>query len=140
MNSIKHPRAESMGECTVRYDSVRIAHSDHFGVRKSYQTLSSGYFWPSLSKDVCKYIASCSQCLCNKSSNQVTTGLLHSLPVPHEQFSHIAIDFVGPFPKSNGYDMILIITDKLMNYVHIELMHSTAIAPDIAFLVNESFN
>ena len=45
------------------------------------------------------------------------------------------MDFVGPFPKSNGYDMILVITDRLTNYVHIEPTHSIATAPDIAYLV-----
>jgi len=108
---------------------------NHFGIGKSYQALSSRYFWPGLSKDVRKYTASCPQCLRNKSSNQVPAGLLHPLPVPHERFSDIAMDFVGPFPKSNGYDMILVITDRLTNYVRIEPTHSTAIAPDMALLV-----
>ena len=45
------------------------------------------------------------------------------------------MDFVDPFPKSDGYDMILVITDRLTNYVRVESTHSTATAPDIAFLV-----
>jgi len=45
------------------------------------------------------------------------------------------MDFVGPFPKSDGYDTILIITDRLTNYVRIEPTYLTATAPDIAFLV-----
>src|SRR5438552_14398623 len=45
------------------------------------------------------------------------------------------MDFVGPFPKSNGYDMILVITDRLTNYVRIEPTFSTATALDIASLV-----
>jgi Reverse transcriptase (RNA-dependent DNA polymerase)/RNase H-like domain found in reverse transcriptase/Integrase zinc binding domain/Chromo (CHRromatin Organisation MOdifier) domain/Retrotransposon gag protein len=108
---------------------------NHFGIGKSYQALSTRYFWPGLSKDVRKYTASCSQCLRNKSSNQVPAGLLHPLPVPHERFSDIAMDFVGPFPRSDGYDMILVTTDRLTNYVRIEPTHSTATAPDIASLV-----
>ena len=108
---------------------------NHFGIGKSYQALSRRYFWPGLSKDVRKYTASCPQCLRNKSSNQVPAGLLHPLPIPHERFSDIAMDFVGPIPKSNGYDMILVITDRLTNYVRIEPTHSTATAPDIALLV-----
>jgi len=108
---------------------------NHFGIGKSYQALSSRYFWPGLSKDVRKYTASCPQCLRNKSSNQAPAGLLHPLPVPHERFSDIAMDFVGPLPKSNGYDMILVITDRLTNYVRIEPTHSTATTSDTALLV-----
>jgi hypothetical protein len=108
---------------------------NHFGIGKTYQTLSRRYFWPGLSKDVRKYTASCSQCLRNKASNQATAGLLHPLPVPHERFSDIAMDFVGPFPKMDGYDMILVITDRLTNYVRIEPTHLKATAPEIALLV-----
>ncbi len=108
---------------------------NHFGVGKTYQALSRRYFWPGLSKDVRKYITSCSQCLRNKSNNQVPAGLLHPLPIPHERFSDIAMDFVGPLPKSDGFDMILVITDRLTNYVRIERTYSTATASDIAFLV-----
>src|SRR5271156_666500 len=43
---------------------------NHFGNSKVYGSLSSRYFWPGLSKDVCKYIASYTQCLRNKPSNQ----------------------------------------------------------------------
>jgi len=57
---------------------------NHFGVGKTYQTLSRRYFWPGLSKDVHKYTTSCSQCLHNKSNNQAPAGLLHPLPIPHE--------------------------------------------------------
>ena len=108
---------------------------NHFGTGKSYQALSSRYFWPGLSKDVRKYTASCFQCLRNKSSNQAPAGLLHSLPVPHERFSDIVMNFVSLFLKSDGYDMILVITDRLTNYVRIESTHSTATASDIALLV-----
>ena len=108
---------------------------NHFGIGKSYQALSSRYFWPGLGKDVRKYTASCSQCLRNKFNNQVSADLLHFLSVPHERFSDIAMDFVGPFSKSDGYDMILVITDRFTNYVRIESTHSTATASDIAYLV-----
>ena len=126
------PNSKSKRELLLRQHHDN---ENHFGMGKSYQALSSRYFWPGLSKDVRKYTASCSQCLRNKSSNQVPAGLLHPLPVPHERFSDIAMDFVGPFPKSNGYEMVLVITDRLTNYVRIEPTHSTATAPDIAYLV-----
>ena len=108
---------------------------NHFGIGKSYQALSSRYFWPGLSKDVRKYTASCLQCLRNKSSNRVPTGLLHPLPIPHECFTDIAMDFIDPFLKSKGYDTILVIINRLTNYVHIKPIYSTATASDIALLV-----
>ena len=93
---------------------------NHFDIGKSYQALLSRYFWLDLSKDVCKYIISYSQYLRNKFNNQIPIDLLHLLSISHEWFSDIAMDFVDLFPKSNGYDMILIIMDRFMNYIHIE--------------------
>ena len=108
---------------------------DHFGNGKVYASLSSKYFWPGLSKEVRKYIASCTQCLRNKPSNQTPAGLLHPLPIPEERFSDIAMDFISPLPKSNGFDSVLVITDRLTNYIRIEPTYTTATAPDIASLV-----
>jgi transposase InsO family protein len=45
------------------------------------------------------------------------------------------MDFIAPLPKSNGFDSILVITDRLTNYVLIEPTYTTTTAPDIARLV-----
>jgi hypothetical protein len=81
------------------------------------------------------YVKSCPTCIANKSSTQSPAGYLHPLPIPHERFSDIAMDFVGPLAKSKGHDMILVMTDRLTNYVRIEPTLSTATAQDIASLV-----
>src|SRR5436305_13468699 len=49
------------------------------------------------------------------------------------------MDFVMPLPKSRGYDGILVMKDRLVNYVKIEPIHTTATAPDIAKIVYESW-
>ena len=126
------PNSKSTREMLLRQHHDN---ENHFGNGKVYGALSSRYFWPGLSKDVRKYIASCTQCLRNKPSNQSPAGLLHPLPIPDERFSDIAMDFVGPLPNSNGFNSILVITDRLTNYVLIEPTYTTATAPDVAHLV-----
>jgi len=44
------------------------------------------------------------------------------------------MDFVGPLPVSRGFDCILVITDRLINYVKIEPLKTTATAPEVANL------
>src|ERR1700687_2450344 len=112
---------------------------DHFGIAKTRQGLVARYFWPGLSRSVRTYVNSCSSCLRNKATNQLPAGFLHSLPVPLDRFADIAMDFVGPFPKSKRYDTILVITDRLTNYVKIEPTLQTATAEDIAGVVYKSW-
>jgi len=112
---------------------------NHFGIAKTRGALTALYFWPNIAKDVVTYINSCSTCLRNKSTTQAPAGFLHSLPIPQDRFADIAMDFVGPIPKCNGLDMILIMTDRLTNYVRIVPTRSTATARDIAQIVYESW-
>jgi hypothetical protein len=113
---------------------------NHFGITKTRQKLATEFFWPYLSRDVRKYINSCPTCLRNKSSNQAPAGFLHSLPIPADRFSEIAIDFVGPLPKSQGFDAIVVFTDRLTNYVKIEPTYTTATAEDTARLAYRSWS
>src|SRR5436305_13522075 len=108
---------------------------NHFGIEKSYQALSSRYFWLGLDKNVRKYTASCSQCLRNKFNNQVSADLLHFLSVSHKRFSNIVMNFVDSFLKSIEYDMIFVITNKSTNYVRIVSTHSITIALDIIYQI-----
>ena len=50
-----------------------------------------------------------------------------------------SMDFIGPLPISEGYDMLLIMTDRLINYIKIEPVHSTATVPQIADVVYRSW-
>jgi transposase InsO family protein len=86
-----------------------------------------------------KYINSYVIYLRNKSSNQVSAGFLHSLPIPTDHFSDITIDFIGTLPKSLGFDTITIFTDRLTNYIKIEPTHSTTTAEDIVRLAYRSW-
>lgn len=40
-------------------------------------------------------------------------GPLHPLPIPDKRFDSVAIDFVGPLPVDNGFDGIVMMTDRL---------------------------
>jgi len=97
------------------------------------------YYWPGVHKDVDLYIKSCTSCSRNKSSTQAPAGLLHLMPIPEHRFDELAMDFVGPVPISNGFDTILVMTDRLTDYVKLEPTHSTATAQDIANLVYSSW-
>src|SRR5205814_8047210 len=84
-------------------------------------------------------IRSCSTCQWDKSSTQAPVGFLHPLPVPLDRFSDISMDFIGPLPKSRGFDTLFVVTDRLTGYTKIEATLQTATAKDIAELFHHTW-
>ena len=112
---------------------------NHFAVDKTRRSLMRDYYWPGIHKDVDVYIKSCVSCGRNKSPTQAPTGFLHPMPIPEHRFDELALDFVGTITVSKGFDTILVMTDRLTDYVKLEPTHSTATAQDIAKLVYASW-
>jgi len=112
---------------------------NHFGIAKTICTINRDYFWPGLPRDVELYIKSCILCSRNKSSTQAPAGFLHPMLIPDQQFHELAMDFIGPLPKAKGFDTILVMTDRLINYIKIEPIVCTATAPMIATLVYQAW-
>ena len=118
-------------------------HHDHAGnhhaIDKTRKSIIIDYYWPGVQRDVESYVKSCPSCARNKSSTQAPAGFLHPMPIPKDRFAEMALDFVGSLVPSKGYDMILVMTDRLTDYVKFEPTHSTATAADIADLVYRSW-
>jgi hypothetical protein len=127
---------------STREKLLKLHHDDlgnHFAVDKTRHSLQRDYYWPGIQKDVDLYIKSCVGCARNKSSTQAPAGFLHPMPVPDHRFDELALDFVGTLPISRGFDTILVMTDRLTDYVKLEPTLSTATAQDIAKLVYNSW-
>ena len=128
--------------CKTTREVLLQEHHDrenHFGRYKTREKLARLYFWPNLAATVDEYIRSCTRCSSNKSSTQSPAGLLHPLPIPNDRFTDISMDFVGPLPKSRGYDTILVVTDRLTGHIRVEPTKSTSTAKDIAELFHRSW-
>ena len=107
-------------------------------IREGYRTLghASGetthyyakdyLYWPSVRKDTMDYCKQCNTCQRTTFSTQGSQGLARPLPIPHQPFMQIAMDFLSLPPKvrkEHGqeiiYDQVWAIVDQFTPYVKI---------------------
>ena len=70
-----------------------------------------------LAQRVAKYLKNCPVC-CKLARHTGPPLLLRPLPVPDAQWRDISVDFVGPLPLSDGYNMIMVVVDRLTKMRH----------------------
>ena len=88
-----------------------------------------------MSHDIESYCKMCGICTASKDANSKLTGLLHSLPIPDRPWQSIGLDFMGPLPKSNNFDYLLVVIDRLTSQVHLVPTTMTVTARGIAWLI-----
>lgn len=106
----------------------------HLGPQRTSEYVRRWFWWPALRKDVDKFCISCGICHTAKVSTKLPTGLLHNLPIPRQPWVSTSMDFVGPFPKSHGYDYIWVIVCRLTSMVHLIPVNTTNTADELALI------
>ena len=106
------PKAIHKGKQLIKI-IINHAHNiiGHFGQFKTSQYIRRYFWWPSMSHDIELYCKTCSICATSKDANSKPTGLLHILPIPDRPWQSIGLDLIGPLPKSNNFDYLLVIID-----------------------------
>ena len=84
------------------------------------ELLKRMYWWPGLKKDVKKYIQGCFKCQQNKVQHQKKAGELHLLEILNGPWQEISIDIIGPLPKSNRMDTIMVIVNQFMKMIRLK--------------------
>jgi transposase InsO family protein len=119
----------------VIHNNHDLAIAGHSGYIKTYAKIARVYYWPNMGKDIRKHVQECDACQRTKSANHPPVGKLQPLPIPSRAWESIAMDFVGPLPKSvSGHDMILVIIDRLTKMAIFIATYSTATSKDTAEL------
>ncbi|XP_066941426.1 uncharacterized protein [Macrobrachium rosenbergii] len=77
------------------------SHVNHFGVNKTYSTLTDDFFWPGMKKDIQQFIKACHHCqTTGKPNERLPPAPLQPISVPKFPFERIIIDCVGPMPRT----------------------------------------
>ena len=90
---------------------LTLAHdgSGHLGVRKTYDRILRHFFWPSMKKDACMHLRTCSTCQLTGKPNQVIKPApLLTIPAISQQFEYRIIDCVGPLPPAKSGSQYLL--------------------------------
>ena len=107
---------------------LELAHNiplaGHKGKNKTAQRIMQRFYWPTLYKDTAEYCRTCAEC--QKTSNRKgRPAPLISLPIIEEPFQRIAMDIVGPLPRSrSGKRYVLVVCDYATRYPEAIPLHS----------------
>ena len=106
----------------------------HYGQWKTSNYIQQSYWWPQMATDIEAFWRSGGKCQTNKTDMQKLQGLLHSLPIPDKPWQSVGMDFMGPFPWSQGNDYLLVIIDQLTSQIHLIPTTTQVTAKAVAWL------
>ena len=99
---------------------LQVAHeiplAGYLGRDKTASRVLQRFYWPTLFRDVATFCRTCTVCQ-KTSQRKVKSAPMVPLPVMEVPFERIAMDIVGPLPRSrSGHRYILVVCDYATRY------------------------
>ena len=104
----------------------------HPGQHRMQELIKRTYWWPGLKEDIKKYVQGCVKCQQNKVQHQRKAGELHPLEIPKGLWQDISIDMIGPLPRSNRMDAIVVIVDRFTKMIRLKAATTSISSEGIA--------
>lgn len=127
-----------------RLQVIRSAHDPphcaHFGFFKTLNRVQQYYYFPKMRGDVLKFVKSCKTCQSQKLPNSTRLGLMGAEKPAKFPFQIIAVDIMGPFPRSpRGFSYLLVVADWFSKYTLLCPMRDATANNVVKFLENQVF-
>ena len=74
--------------------------------------IKRNYWWLEIKEDIKKYVQGCMKCQQNKVQYIKKARQLHLLQIPDRPWQEISINIIGPLPRSNDKNAIVIIVNQ----------------------------
>ncbi|CAA7058262.1 unnamed protein product [Microthlaspi erraticum] len=106
-------------ECSLRLQIIQELHNEgHVGRDSTLQLVTTSYFWPSLRRDVERFVERCRVCHLAK-ERASNAGLYMPLPIPTQPWTDLSMDFVVGLPRTQrGNDSIFVVVDRFSKMSH----------------------
>jgi hypothetical protein len=137
----RHPRLLYVPDscADVRRELIWEAHSPpfsgHLGRRRTLQKVGRHFWWPRMHQTVKLQLQSCESCATNKHSVLGKRAALSPNAVPMERWQACTMDFMTGIPRTrNGYDCLMIVTDRLTKRMVLVPCDKTVTGPECARL------
>ncbi|KAK0585247.1 hypothetical protein LWI29_025409 [Acer saccharum] len=100
-------------ESSLRVKIIKELHDEgHVGRDRTLQLVRDSYFWPTIRREVERYMERCRVCQVSK-GKATNAGLLMPLPVPSHPWTDLSMDFVLGLPRTQrGFDSIFVVVDR----------------------------
>ncbi|GJW92757.1 putative reverse transcriptase domain-containing protein [Tanacetum coccineum] len=120
-------------DSSLRLQIIKELHSEgHVGRDRTLQLVQASYFWPTMRKEVDRYVKRCRVCQVSKGTT-TNAGLYMPLPVPLQPWVDISMDFVLGLPRTQrGNDSIFVVVDRFSKMVHFIPCKKTTDAVNVA--------
>ena len=108
---------------SMRRDVMYFCHghltSGHFGKKRSVERMARRYYWPGMSGELMRWIATCPQCCLNKPGPG-----MGKLPLSQElfgvRFARVAVDIITGFATTlNGNTCMMVVSDYYTKYTRV---------------------
>ncbi|GJT96540.1 putative nucleotidyltransferase, ribonuclease H [Tanacetum coccineum] len=122
-------------DTSLRLKIIKELHGEgHVGRDRTLQLVQASYFWPTMRKEVDRYVKRCRICQVSKGTT-TNAGLYMPLPVPVQPWVDISMDFVLGLPRTQrGNDSIFVVVDRFSKMVHFIPCKKTTDAVNVAQL------
>ncbi|KAJ0814782.1 putative nucleotidyltransferase, Ribonuclease H [Helianthus annuus] len=122
-------------DSSLRLKIIKELHGEgHVGRDRTLQLVQASYYWPTMRKEVDRYVKRCRICQVSKGT-ATNAGLYMPLPIPSQPWVDISMDFVLGLPRTQrGNDSIFVVVDRFSKMVHFIPCKKTTDAVNVAQL------
>ena len=100
-NLLYIPKDEKIHETIIQQNHNHPL-TGHPRIKRTRDLILAKYYWPTLQKDVEKYVAGCDKCQKNKLISKASKIPLQPNEIPQNPWEIISVDIIGPLPKLQG--------------------------------------